>query len=110
MTPEIPLKKQQEVLKVLAEIRSHDDQAREWTHTDCANALLVLVDITHSLAWKNPDFCKLPDSLKSTVAVEFVENLKQSVHLFTGIDPTKGSKTDDPLDADHIEETELEGK
>lgn len=48
MTPEIPLKKQQEVLEVLAKIRSHDDQAREWTHTDCANALLVLVDITHS--------------------------------------------------------------
>ena len=28
----------------------------------------------------------------------------------SGIDPTKNTITDDPLDADHIEETELEGK
>ncbi len=110
MTPEIPLKKQQEVLEVLAKIRSHDDQAREWTETDLSNTIIILISVAHSLAWKNPDFCKLPDSLKSTVAVEFVENLKQSVHLFTGIDPTKNTKTDDPLDADHIEETEQETK
>lgn len=110
MTPEIPLKKQQEVLDVLAKIRLCNMTPQDWTETDLSNTIIILASIAHSLAWKNPDFCKLPDSLKSTVAVEFVENLKQSVHLFTGIDPTKGSKTDDPLDADHIEETELEGK
>jgi len=110
MTPEIPLKKQQEVLEVLAKIRSHDDQAREWTRTDCANALLVLVDIVHSLAWKHPAFFKLPYSLKSKVAREFVYNLRQSIQLFTGIDPTTDTTTDDPLDADHIEETAKEAE
>lgn len=110
MTPEIPLKKQQEVLEVLAKSQLSNVTPQEWTETDLSNTIIILISVAHSLAWKNLAYYKLPFSLKSALATEFEKNLRQSVHLFTGIDPTKGSKTDDPLDADHIEETELEGK
>lgn len=109
MTPEIPLKKQQEVLDVLAKIQLSNVTPRDWTETDLSNTIIILISVAHSLAWKNPAYYKLPFSLQSVLAGEFGKNLRQSVHLFTGIDPTKNTITDDPLDADHIEET-AEGK
>lgn len=110
MTPEIPLKKQQEVLDVLAKIRLCNMTTQDWTETDLSNTIIILASIAHSLAWQNPEYCKLPFARQSVLAGEFAKNLRQSIHLFTGIDPTKNTITDDPLDADHIEETELEGK
>lgn len=109
MTVEIPFKKQQEVLEVLAKSQLSNVTPHDWTETDLLNTIIILITVAHSLAWKNLAYYKLPFSLKSALATEFGKNLRQSVHLFTGIDPTKGSKTDDPLDADHIEET-AEGK
>lgn len=110
MTPEIPLKKQQEVLDVLAKIQLSNVTPRDWTETDLSNTIIILISVAHSLAWKNPAYYKLPFSLQSVLAGEFARNLRQSIHLFTGIDPTKNTITDDPLDADHIEETEQETK
>lgn len=110
MTVEIPFKKQQEVLEVLAKIRLSNVTPQDWTETDLSNTIIILASIAHSLAWQSPEYCNLPPVLKLVISAEFEKNLRRGVYLFTGIDPTKGSKTDDPLDADHIEETELEGK
>ncbi len=109
MTVEIPFKKQQEVLEVLAKIRLSNVTPQEWTETDLSNTIIILISVAHSLAWQSPEYCNLPHDLKLVISAEFEKNLRRGVYLFTGIDPTKGSKTDDPLDADHIEET-AEGK
>lgn len=109
MTVEIPLKEQQEILEVLATIQLNNIVPREWTTDDLINALLILTSIARSLAWQNPEYRKLPSARQSVLAGEFGKNLRQSVYLFTGIDTAKNTITDDPLDADHIEET-AEGK
>lgn len=52
---------------------------------DLVNALLVLQGVAHSLSWRH--YSDLNFEQRSILAIEFGQNLRQSITLFTGIDP-----------------------
>ncbi len=51
---------------------------------DLVNALLILQHVAHSISWNHQD---MSFEQREIIAVEFGKNLRQSVMLFTGLDP-----------------------
>lgn len=54
---------------------------------DLVNALLILQHVAHSIGWKHQNDLGFTFEQQCTMAEEFGKNIRQSVHLFTGIDP-----------------------
>lgn len=93
------IEKQQQALEALANIRLSDDCPRDWTATDLTNAGFILLSIAASLGAKHLKDFSIEQRLM--LSAEFVKNIRQSIHLFTGIDPAD-AVTDFVLDAEEI--------
>ena len=63
------------------------DTPGDFDGDDLVNALLILQHVAMSLAWKHQNDHGLTMEQRSLLAEEFGKNLRQSVTLFTGIDP-----------------------
>ena len=74
------------VLNILGEaMLASSDKPINCDADDLANVLIVFIAIAHSLSWKH--YTDFTIEQKMMLAEEFGSNIRQSVMLFTGIDP-----------------------
>lgn len=87
MTEPEPVKQLKGALNILSNIALLCDMPGDFDGVDLVNILSVLQYVAHSLAWKNPAFAKLTFEQRCQIAAETGKNLRQTLTLFTGIDP-----------------------
>jgi len=89
MTNELnkPIEAMKNAMDALAEIVLSQDAPGNFDGDDLVNALCILQYVAHSLAWKNPAFADLTIEQRCKLAEETGKNLRQTMKLFTGIDP-----------------------
>lgn len=76
-------------LNVLCNLVLLKELPGDFDDIDLVNVLAVLTYVAHSLAWKNPEFEHLTIEQRCIVATEVGQNLRQTLTLFTGIDPAE---------------------
>lgn len=75
-------------LEVLArELLAHSDMPGDFDGEDLVNVLCILQHVAHSIAWTYQNNLGFTSEQRLLIAEEFGKNLRQSVTLFTGIDP-----------------------
>lgn len=72
----------------IATLGAEEDGPGDFDGNDLVSALIILQHVAHSLAWHRAQLAgDLTMEQRELLAIEFGKNLRQSVTLFTGIDP-----------------------
>jgi len=75
-----------ELLEALGNSLESSDTPGDFDGNDLVNALLILQHVAFSIGWKYQRDVGFTFAQQEVMAVEFGKNMRQSIHLFTGID------------------------
>lgn len=75
------------LLDMIASKYFEEEYAGDYDGHDLVNALIILQQIAHSIAWHGYEAQGVPLSIRRQKAEEFGRNLREAVISFSGLDP-----------------------